>query len=228
MKRILTTLSQKWPEYFLEILVITVGILGAFALNNWNENQKSQRELEKILANLHQEFQTNLVTLEKQMERLEAKRVGCHSILDMISSDSPPSDLTADSLTVLLFDSPTWNPSTFVISDLRNSGQLKSLPDDLKQLLHSWEQHYENLREFYSLVLALYNRTSVFLSEHGSHRNLFPILSKSKLNQKNAELYQNPKFENLVVENLRLSFMILTIYNDETLVLINNILNETE
>lgn len=46
MKKILKHLKKNWIRHGFETLVVTIGIWGAFTLNNWNENRKS-RILEK-------------------------------------------------------------------------------------------------------------------------------------------------------------------------------------
>jgi len=52
MKKILETLKQKWAEYLLEILVIMIGILSAFALNNWNEGRKTNKFEHELLIDI--------------------------------------------------------------------------------------------------------------------------------------------------------------------------------
>ncbi|TDQ17024.1 hypothetical protein DFQ04_1672 [Algoriphagus boseongensis] len=64
MKRILSILKEKWPEYILEILVITIGILGAFALNTWNESKISSTYEQTQLSFLESELDENINLLD--------------------------------------------------------------------------------------------------------------------------------------------------------------------
>lgn len=70
MKRILTTFSQKWPEYLLEILVLVIGIYGAFALDRWGENKVRKNIEIEILKGCQKELLTDLQDIELNMREL--------------------------------------------------------------------------------------------------------------------------------------------------------------
>lgn len=232
MKKLISTLKEKWAEYILEILVITIGIVGAFLLNSWNENVKANRVQREIITNLHEEFQTNLVSLEKQINRLDNKSAVCIHLFELFDQKKTVTDtINIDSLIQKLYDNPTWNPSTYVLSDLRNSGQLKSLRNDqLKKLLHEWEQHYENLKEYYELEMTLYNSFFNFMVENGAVRNAIfkQRFGTSSFSVNNQEVLSNSQFENQLSHILMITASLNNIYKNQTVNLINEILKETE
>jgi len=65
MKRILSTLKKKWPEYILEILVITIGILGAYALNDWSATRSRKQTELKILKEIKSNLELDLIDLNE-------------------------------------------------------------------------------------------------------------------------------------------------------------------
>ena len=59
MKTIIAHLKENWIKYGFEALVVTIGILGAFTLNNWNENLKERKKEKILLQQLKEDFETN-------------------------------------------------------------------------------------------------------------------------------------------------------------------------
>ena len=52
MRKLFETLKRKWTEYLLEILVIVIGIIVAFTLNNWNLNRTNLEKNGVLVSNL--------------------------------------------------------------------------------------------------------------------------------------------------------------------------------
>ena len=81
MKKILETLERKWAEYLLEMIVITFGILVAYALTNWNEERKEEIFERKVLNELHISLQRNINALNRGIDWNQDAIESCSIIL---------------------------------------------------------------------------------------------------------------------------------------------------
>ena len=64
MKKIIDLIKEKWGEYVIEILVITLGIFGAFILNDWNEKRKEKEKFLILTEQLYNSIYTDILSLE--------------------------------------------------------------------------------------------------------------------------------------------------------------------
>lgn len=135
MKRIFITLSQKWPEYILEILVITIGILGAFALNNWNENRKDRVFEREIIELIEQNLKADALNLSSILEMNKNAVSSIEILLDR------PRQLSEDSISLLLGKSINFlrfYTSTSAFEVLKSRGLSTIRNKDLQLLISNY------------------------------------------------------------------------------------------
>jgi hypothetical protein len=145
MKKIIETLKRKWEEYVLEVIVITIGILGAFSLNNWNEGRKDSLKEQQILSQLKVDYEANLKQLDQKIShRMSIIQAG-NEILKYIDE---PTNINNDSLLSRLSVIIGWSTFDPIQNDLFVSGNIRLIKNGkLKYLLSTWSSDIVAVQE---------------------------------------------------------------------------------
>jgi len=170
MKRIYSILKEKWPEYILEILVITIGIFGAFALNTWNESNISSAYEQKQLSFLKSELDENINQLDGVISNNELLLAR----LDSFFQD--PTSVRDLDMVVTVFSYSVYDPELPGLTGILENGEfektehflllneLRSLNDRLKFLSKAlgyldgfWTNHVHPYYIDKGLVVAIHD-----------------------------------------------------------------------
>ncbi|MEM9000637.1 MAG: DUF6090 family protein [Bacteroidota bacterium] len=199
--------ENRFSKYLLyaigEIILVVIGILIALQINNWNEERKAKEKEAQLIEDLHVEFQKNYNELQMDLKRLETVERSNAQLLTLLQDPDPSiSEIELNRLISKGLSTPTWNPSFFVMEELKKSGGFAQLSNTaLKNALLDWERYYSNLREVEGSISNAFNRFLIFLIDEASARNVdaenedFKI-DRSILPQKNKTLLKDYRFEN--------------------------------
>ena len=93
--KIFKHIRSKWFHYGFETLAVVVGILIAFALDNWNDERK-QQELElKTLIELKNALQSDLEDIIHNANRHKNAQISCELLIDHMDGNLPYHDSLA-------------------------------------------------------------------------------------------------------------------------------------
>ena len=222
--------TGKYLKYAIgEIILVVIGILIALQINQWNENRKENNALKTLTENLNNEFQKNLEELEIDLSRVKNTITASNTLLSYTGLKNVEVDnIIIDSLIFYAVSNPTWNPSSYVLNDIKNSGKLSTLKNEnLKLLLYDWDRLYEDILEWHDGSTNNANRLVYFVGEKGSLVNIDYYNKKNekgtKFDIENIDLLQEIRFEN-ELENSLYSLIELEKRYNTAIVLLNKII----
>jgi len=132
-------LKKEWYRYLIEVLVVILGIMGAFTLESWRDAQKEERLKQELYGDFIQELQKDLVEIEGNAAFNNSFLKMYRRASEIIQSD--PQMMKADSvgiLTIGLMDFSDFKKSGSAYEALSNSGKLDLI--DNKTILYQLQE----------------------------------------------------------------------------------------
>ncbi|MDA0194801.1 MAG: DUF6090 family protein [Bacteroidetes bacterium] len=205
MKKILETLKLKWPEYLLEIMVITIGILLAFGLNNWNENRKQSKNDIDFLISLKAELSTDTAALSVRKSRLMRINDETSRTLNLFDSADAISDSEYVTISLALGNLSILTPSPKNERfDFRSNGTLNRIS---KQLNQKFLVFLERLEHDYVIFQKLGEELEKISTQYIHPKVDFDFMEGNLTNRRADFQFDNIKNDRLVKNALHRSFL---------------------
>jgi len=151
--------TRKYLKYAIgEIILVVIGILIALSLNNWKEDLANQGEETRILSGLKQEFEMNLIEVNRNISLNTSAFESTVNLLDHIRTEDPFNNQRyVDSLLYAAAMSGSFDAQTGLINEVISSGKLSYIKDpDLRNRLTSVSGILDNAEEDYEIRMDYY------------------------------------------------------------------------
>lgn len=157
-KKILQNLNEHWITYVFETLVVIVGIVGAFELENWKERRQDRVKEHEYLSRIENDLKSDTIYFNRRITEDEEYQANLYTIVhEMYKTQETLEDYQN---LLSLFDFPTEHLTiqNFTFLEMTNSGNLDLIKDStLKEELIS----YYNKAEMYGKHIKEINEYSV-------------------------------------------------------------------
>lgn len=236
-------MENKTGKYFKyaigEIVLVVIGILIALQINNWNEYTNQRQIEQEYLFSLKEEFNYNLITLEKAMSINAKNFENALKISNLMGPQVP--DITEKEFSILAMNMTNfevqYRPNQAVLDEIISSGKLSVFKNNklkfalsssnglLNKVKFQEEEHGVVRMQIIETMNTLGNAKKMVVDAgYGDSFNI----SESKFQLGNLQLLQSQKLENELIDFIFTAQYLNTNYYSELKIEIENILELIE
>ncbi|MFZ1791353.1 MAG: DUF6090 family protein [Saprospiraceae bacterium] len=202
--------TSKYLKYAIgEIILVVIGILIALQINNWNENNKLEKETYKVLLQMRDEFSRNQNELKIKIEQHQFVKESFNELSTL--ANPHPIEIEPSRLDSLMF-SIIYIPEFNALNSISSSEKLELVDDSLKNYIADWKLNYDYYKYSIKLIDDELTLFTPFLYENYQIKNLKNNLiepTKSAFDSDRQKILSSPYFENhLTIRNINANFVL--------------------
>jgi hypothetical protein len=186
MKKVIETFRAKWAEFLLEILVIVIGILVAFALDSWNQKIATRRQLTDSMVKLLEDLKKDSLLLHGQLEVFQNFANNAESTKELLTNHNSYEDINTIKENHIGQRNLDFIPDTY--KSMINTGLFYEIRN--QKLQNRITEYYRKLNDDVEILSRANNEISNFRAQEVLIPFFYLKMSNNVIQKNEIELYE--------------------------------------